>query len=135
MKSRNPILYVEDDEVDAQMVKNAFEDLKIPNPLFLAEDGEKGLLALRERQKFSLILLDLNMPRMNGFEFLTAVKQAEDLRHIPVVILTSSVDEKERKRCFGLGAAGYLVKPVEYSRLIELIKTLHQYWTLSELPE
>lgn len=135
MKSRNPILYVEDDDVDAQMVKNAFEDLKIPNPLFLAEDGEKGLSALREHQKYSLILLDLNMPRMNGLEFLAAVKRDEGFKHIPVVILTSSIDEKERKKCFSLGAAGYLVKPVEYSKLIELVKTLHQYWTLSELPE
>ena len=81
-----------------------------------------------------LILLDLNMPRMNGTEFLAAIKADELLRAIPVVVLTTSQEDRDRLRAFGLSAAGYMVKPVDYPQFVDVIRTLRDYWMKSETP-
>ena len=137
MKNRKPVLLVEDDVVDAMTVKRAFKDLRFVNRLDTVENGEEALAYLRkpENEIPCVILLDLNMPRMNGIEFLTVAKQDLNLRSIPTVVLTSSEEEQDRVDSFDLSVAGYMVKPVDYRRFVEVIRTIDVYWTLSRLPE
>ena len=82
-----------------------------------------------------IILLDLNTPRMNGIEFLKIIKNDKKYKKIPVIVLTTSREERDKVDSFELGVAGYMVKPVDYLQFVEVIKTIHLYWTLSELPE
>jgi len=130
-------LLVEDDSVDAMTVSRAFKDLKILNPLAHSGNGEEALAYLRDwsNEKPCVILLDLNMPKMNGTEFLKVVKADADLRKIPVVVLTTSREEFDIVQSFQLSVAGYIVKPVDYKNFVEAIRTIDLYWTLSELPE
>jgi CheY-like chemotaxis protein len=132
-----PVLLVEDDRADAIIIKRAFNDLKVPNELVNKVDGEDALEYLRDQanKKPCIILLDLNMPRMNGFEFLKIVKADDVLKSIPVVVLTTSAEERDVVEGFGLGIAGYIVKPVSYAESVEAMKTLNMYWTLSRLPK
>ena len=136
MRTNKPILLVEDDRVDAMTVQRALKQIKVINRLDIAVDGEEALAVLRDpgREKPCIILLDLNMPRMNGIEFLRAAKEDEALRPIPVVVLTTSKDEQDKVDSFNLGVAGYMVKPVDYAQFVEVVKTIDLYWTLSELP-
>ena len=137
MKEKRSILLVEDDDVDAMSVKRALKDLNVTNRLFHAENAESALTFLKntENERPTIILLDINMPGMNGLELLKILKQDPDLRHIPVIILTTSRSEMERYESFFTGAAGYMVKPVEYQQFVEVMRTINLYWTLSELPE
>jgi CheY-like chemotaxis protein len=99
-------------------------------------DGEEAINYLRTESntKPSVILLDLNMPKMDGTEFLTIVKADEALKKIPVVVLTTSDSEQDITKSFDLGAAGYMVKTVDYEKFMDTISTINLYWTLSELP-
>ena len=137
MRSRKPILLVEDDRVDVMTVRRALKEIKVTNRLDVAGNGEEALAHLRDPHNESpcLILLDLNMPRMNGIEFLRVAKQDEALKKIPVVVLTTSRDEQDKLDSFDLGVAGYMIKPVDYGQFVEVIKTIDLYWTLSEFPE
>lgn len=131
-----PILLIEDDDVDAMTVKRALRDLKVSNPLERVENGEEGLRRLRDAGKNMpcIILLDLNMPIMNGVEFLAAINEDTRLRLLPVVILTTSEEERDKLETFQHGIAGYMTKPVGYSQFVEVIRTINLYWTISELP-
>jgi CheY-like chemotaxis protein len=136
-KNLKPILLVEDDRVDVMTVKRALKELDISTPLKVTRNGEEALAYLREatNHKPSIILLDLNMPKMNGIEFLTIVKQDPALRRIPVVVLTTSKEEQDRVASFDLSVAGYMIKPVDYTQFVEIMRTIKNYWMLSELPE
>lgn len=136
VKSGRPILFVEDDHVDAMAVERIFKEIGIPNKLYVANNGEEALILLKEegREKPCFVLLDLNMPRMNGLEFLKIIKQDNDLKHIPVIILTSSNEEQDIIESFNLGVAGYMVKPLDYNEFVEIIRAVSNYWQLSELP-
>ena len=136
MRDSKPILLVEDDRVDTMMVERAFKDIKIANPLVRTTTGEQALEYLRNEsnKKPCVILLDLNMPRMNGMEFLEVIKADETLKKIPVAALTTSREEHDIADCFKLGVAGYIVKPVDYKKFVEAIRAIDLYWTLSELP-
>jgi len=137
MRNSKPILLVEDDSVDAMTVKRAFKDLKVLNPLVLTTNGEEALQYLRDKsnKKPCVILLDLNMPKMDGIEFLKIVKADEVLKKIPVVVLTTSKEESDIVESFKLSVAGYIVKPVDYKKFVEAIRAIELYWTLSELPD
>jgi len=130
------MLLVEDDQVDAMTVRRALKEIKVTNRLHVASDGEQALAYLREPENETpcIILLDLNMPRMNGVEFLQEIKQDGALKCIPVVVLTSSREERDRVDSFDLGVAGYMLKPVDYAQFVEVVRTIDLYWTLSELP-
>ena len=135
-KSLN-ILLVEDDQVDVMNVKRAFERNKIANPLFVAGDGIEGLELLRSGKiprERRLVLLDLNMPRMNGIEFLRALRADDELHLTPVVVLTTSDDERDKINAYDLNVAGYLLKPVTFVNFVEAMAALNKYWTLVELP-
>lgn len=131
------ILLVEDDEVDVMNVQRAFKKNNIRNPLFLAGNGLDALEVLRSSRMprdRRLILLDLNMPRMGGIEFLRELRADPELRHIPVVVLTTSNDDRDRVEAYNLNVAGYILKPVTLANFIETMAALNKYWTLSELP-
>ena len=131
------ILLVEDDEVDVMNVKRAFDKNKILNPLYVASNGLEALSMLREGkvpQARRLVLLDLNMPGMSGIEFLRELRADPKLRLTPVVVLTTSGDEKDRIDAYDFHVAGYLRKPVEFPNFMELTAALNKYWTLVELP-
>jgi CheY-like chemotaxis protein len=137
IKNLKPILLVEDDRVDVMTVKRALRELEISTPLEVTRNGEEALAYLREatNRKPAIILLDLNMPKMNGIEFLKIVKQDPVLRRIPVVVLTTSKEEQDRVASFDLSVAGYMIKPVDYAQFVEIMRAIKDYWILSELPE
>ncbi|UCC98513.1 MAG: response regulator [Phycisphaerales bacterium] len=136
MRSSKPILLVEDDSVDVMTVKRAFKELDVSNQLVPAGDGEEALAYLRNQRmaRPCVILLDLNMPKMSGTEFLRIVKADEALKTIPVIVFTTSSTEQDIANSFELGAAGYMVKSIDYDTFIDTIKTIDLYWTLSKLP-
>jgi CheY-like chemotaxis protein len=131
------ILLVEDDDVDVMNVRRAFQRAHVSNPLHVASNGLEALDMLRggaiplDRR---LVLLDLNMPRMNGIEFLRVVRADAALRSLPVVVLTTSNDERDKVDAYNLNVAGYLLKPVTFSDFVDLMAALNKYWMLVEMP-
>jgi CheY-like chemotaxis protein len=131
------ILLVEDDEVDVLNVRRAFQKNHITNPLFVASNGLEALEQLRGNmipRDRRIVLLDLNMPKMNGIEFLQELRRDPELRVTPVVVLTTSNAERDRIEAYNLNVAGYLLKPVTFSNFCEVMTTLNKYWALVELP-
>jgi CheY-like chemotaxis protein len=136
MKDSKPILLVEDDIVDALTVKKALAEIKVTNALVHKANGEEALKYLNDdyNLKPSLIFLDLNMPKMNGVEFLRLVKASSTLKRIPVIVLTTSKDEQDIIDTFELSVAAYMVKSVDYARFVEMLRAVDLYWTFSEMP-
>ena len=136
MRDCRPILLLEDDTVDAMTVKRALKELHVLNPLVRVANGEEALVYLRDdsKEKPCVILLDLNMPKMNGIEFLKVAKADEKLKRIPAIVLTTSKDDQDRLKTFQLSIAGFVVKPVDYVKFVEAMRIVNLYWTLSELP-
>ena len=136
------LLLVEDDEVDVMNVKRAFKKHNITNPLFVASNGLEALQMLRGQEEKSsfvpstrrLILLDLNMPNMGGIEFLKELRSDPELRSTPVIVLTTSNQDKDRVEAYHLNVAGYILKPVTFANFAETMVALNKYWTLCELP-
>lgn len=138
------ILMAEDDEDDRMLAREALRESRVLNNLLFVEDGVELLNYLHRKGKYadessypppSLILLDLNMPRMDGREALAHIKSDPALRAIPVVILTTSKAEEDMIKGYDLGAASYITKPVNFRNLVELMKALGQYWIeFVELP-
>lgn len=137
MRNCKPVLLVEDDTIDAMTVRRAFRDLKVTNPLAHSLNGEEALAYLTEEGNPTpcVILLDLNMPKMNGTEFLKIIKADPALKKIPVIVLTTSNEERDILESFRRSVAGYIVKPVDYQKFLDAVRTINLYWTLSELPE
>jgi len=137
MKETDSILLVEDDQLDQKSVKRALKDLMVLNPLNIVESGIQAIDFLENKQQKNpcLILLDLNMPQMNGIEFLKIYnnKFRQDVA-APVVVLTTSEEESDIVESYQLGVAGYMLKPVDYKRFIETMRTIHLYWHLSLTP-
>ena len=131
------VLLVEDDEVDVMNVRRAFQKNHIANPLFVAGDGVEALELLRSGKipkERRIVLLDLNMPRMNGIEFLRTLRGDPELRSTTVVVLTTSNDERDKVHAYDLNVAGYLLKPVTFGNFCEVMAALNKYWTLVEMP-
>jgi CheY-like chemotaxis protein len=131
------ILLVEDDDVDVMNVRRAFKKNNIANPLFLASDGIDALDQLRNGAVPSdrrIILLDLNMPKMNGIEFLRELRRDPALAPTPVIVLTTSNDDRDRIEAYNLNVAGYILKPVTFTNFCEVMAALNKYWALVELP-
>lgn len=136
------ILLLEDDEVDVMNVKRAFKKNNITNPLYVAENGLEGLEMLRGKNgkapvvpnQRRLILLDLNMPKMSGLEFLNELRKDSQLMSTPVIVLTTSDEDRDRVEAYNFNVAGYILKPVTFSNFAEAMVTLNKYWALCELP-
>jgi CheY-like chemotaxis protein len=135
------ILLVEDNPGDAYLTRAAIGEARLHAELDLVTDGIEALAFLRREPPFAvaerphLILLDLNMPRMDGRQFLTEIKRDENLRAIPVVVLTTSDVERDIVASYDLGASGYITKPVNFENLVVALRSLEGYWfALVRLP-
>jgi len=144
MNSRKVIvLMAEDNEHDIIATKRAWKKNNIANPLYIVTDGEECLDFLHHRGKYaqselpkpSLLLLDINMPRMNGLEVLEHIRSDKDLRRLPVVVLTTSKAEEDKMRSYDLGVNAYIVKPVDFDKFVEAVKAINLFWELVELPQ
>jgi CheY-like chemotaxis protein len=128
------VLLVEDDPGDVLMTREAFEDNKVVNRLQVVSDGVSALTFLRKEGEFAdaptpdLVLLDLNLPRMDGREVLEAMKSDENLRSIPVVVLTTSEAEEDVVRSYSLHANAYVTKPVDFDRFIEVVRQIDEFF-------
>jgi chemotaxis family two-component system response regulator Rcp1 len=128
------ILLVEDNSGDIRLTREALRDAKVPNHLSVAMDGAEAMAMLRREGKYSevlqtdLILLDLNLPRMSGREVLAAIKHDDRLKHIPVVILTTSQAEQDILESYRLQANAYITKPVDLEQFLRVIRIIEQFW-------
>jgi two-component system, chemotaxis family, response regulator Rcp1 len=135
------ILLVEDSPGDVKLTQEALRDAEVPNVLHVARDGEEAMRFLRREGEFAgkprpdLILLDLNMPRMDGREVLGVIKADADLRRIPVIILTTSQSEDDIAEAYSLAANCYVAKPVDLDEFLDVVRAIDDFWlTLVKLP-
>jgi CheY-like chemotaxis protein len=131
------ILLVDDDLVDVMNVRRAFERGHITDPIWVASDGIEALELLRGTTlpaDHRLVLLDINMPRMNGLELLRELRADPALHATPVVVLTTSNDDRDRTEAYAHNVAGYLLKPVTFADFVDMISALHHYWARVQLP-
>lgn len=144
MERNVPILLVEDDETDIETVKRAFAKVRVTNPLFVTKNGKEALEFLRHEGQFSkpedsprpgLILLDLNMPVMDGKEFLRIMREDDSLKNIAVFVLTTSAEEEDVLASYNYYVAGYIIKPVRFDNFVQAVQVLNSYWTLSVIPK
>jgi CheY-like chemotaxis protein len=133
----------EDNEHDIVATKRAWKKHYIANPLYIVNDGEECLDFLRQKGKYSepgvaprpgILLLDINMPKMDGLSVLKEIRKDEDLRRLPVIILTTSKAEEDRLKGYDLGVNAYVVKPVGFENFSEAVRTISLFWQLVELP-
>ena len=131
------VLLIEDDDIDAKSVERAFKKLKIGNPIIRAKDGVMALELLRDGNvsRPNLILLDLNMPRMGGIEFLAELRQDDNLRNSVVFVLTTSKDDQDKLAAYEKNIAGYIVKENLQLGFSDLVNLLDCYWKIVELPD
>lgn len=134
-KTQFVMLLAEDDPDDQLLAREALEATGLPHRLITLDDGQElidylapAAAAVQEGELPDLIVIDLNLPRLNGRQVLEILKQSERLRHIPVVVLTTSKDEEDVLRCYDLGAAGFFTKPVSFEGLVHVLESIDQYW-------
>ena len=137
LKRSIPILMAEDDEDDRLLAQDAFDESCLANPLFFVNDGEELLDYLYHRGRYGaaeqfplpgLILLDLNMPKKDGREALQEIKADANLKHIPIIVLTTSHEEEDVIRSYSLGVSSFITKPVTFEQLVEVIQCIGHYW-------
>lgn len=135
------ILLVEDNPADVELTLRAFKRRKLSNPIAVARDGEEALDYVYRRGAFTdgapipgVILLDLRLPKTDGLEVLRELKRHPVYRHIPVVVLTTSDEEGDIKKSYELGAASYIVKPVEFEKFQEVVERIDLYWIVTNVP-
>jgi CheY-like chemotaxis protein len=135
------VLLVEDDPGDVLMIREAFSDRKVASRLHVVSDGLEAMQWLRRERAYAaaprpdLVLLDLNLPRMNGLEVLAQLKAEEQFRQIPVVVLTTSESEEDVQRSYALHANAYVAKPVDYEKFIEVVQRIDDFFTsVARLP-
>jgi two-component system response regulator len=143
MHAKRKILLVEDNDIDAELAIRAFQRGKITNPLVRARDGVEALDYLFARGKYAasayelpaFVLLDLNIPKISGFDVLKAIRADERTRHLPVIVLSSSGEERDLIRAYQHFANSYIVKPLDYDQFVTTARQLSLYWTeLNEPP-
>ena len=129
------ILLVEDDEVDVMNVKRAFTKNNIKNELFVAGNGVEALEMLRSLiiPLPRIIILDINMPKMNGIEFLKILREDEKLKNISVFVMTTSNEDSDKINAYNLNVAGYILKPLSFEKFITSVATLKNFWSLCEM--
>jgi two-component system, response regulator len=134
---KQPILVVEDDPVDQEMIVLAFKRASVENPVITVSNGQEALESLGARRKFqwrrvsdlpAVIILDLNMPQMDGFEFLRRVKADQRFAAIPIVVLTTSQFERDLTQSYALGASSCLTKPADFEQLVKIAAEVDQHW-------
>jgi CheY-like chemotaxis protein len=134
MKKKLNVLLVEDNLIEVMKMRRTVSLLDLEHNIIVANNGEDALQNLEDKRKFpDLILLDLNMPKVGGIEFLAILKKNDDIKHIPTVILTTSDNQKDLEECYRLGVSGYVLKPLKYDDYVEKIKNVLSYWSMNEL--
>jgi CheY-like chemotaxis protein len=141
MSALFPILLVEDSAVDVDLALRAFRRRKLANPVTVVRDGEEAIDYVHRRGAFAngapipgLVLLDLWLPKVDGIEVLQAMKSHPVFRTVPVVVLTTSAEDRDVRRSYELGASGYVVKPAEFEKFLEVVERIDLYWVLTNLP-
>ena len=143
MEAQREILLVEDDDADAELALRAFQEAKVLNPLVRVHDGVEALDYLFARGKYSardaydlpvFVLLDLNIPKISGLKVLEAIRADKGTRHLPVIVLSSSGEERDRLGAYNHFANSYVVKPLDYDQFISAMQQLSIYWTLLNTP-
>ena len=136
------ILLIEDDSVDVMNVQRAFKKNNITNPLHIAFNGVEALNMLRGtngKPKLNppprIILLDINMPKMNGLEFLRELRNDPELNSISVFVMTTSNDDQDKIEAYRLNVAGYILKPLSFEKFVNAVSILNSYWKLCEQPD
>ncbi len=134
MKQKLKILLIEDDMIEVMKVNRTISSLKLPHEVVEVSNGEEALDYLKSENSLpDIILLDLNMPKMNGVEFLNILRNDKVLRYLPTIILTTSSNQKDILECYKAGVAGYIVKPLKYEDYVKKLKHLLEYWSVNEL--
>ncbi|MGK0420967.1 MAG: CheY-like chemotaxis protein [Polaribacter sp.] len=134
MKKQLNVLLVEDNLIEVMKMRRTVSLLDLKHNIIVANNGEDALEHLEDKSKFpDLILLDLNMPKVGGIEFLAILKKNNETKHIPTVILTTSDNQKDLEECYRLGVSGYVLKPLKYDDYVEKIKNVLSYWSMNEL--
>lgn len=130
------ILLIEDDEVDILNIKRALKANNLSNNLQIARNGLEGLELIQDKSipDPKVILLDINMPKMNGIEFLQELRQMEKYKQLPVFIMTTSNDDNDKYDAYNLNVAGYILKPLSFDKFVEAVKKLSDYWKIIEFP-
>lgn len=126
------VLFIEDDMIETMKLHRALDKVGAKHKILEATNGEEALEILKETLP-DIILLDLNMPRMSGIEFLSILKADDKLKYLPTIILTTSENRTDLLKCFEIGIAGYVVKPLKYEEYEERIRKVFDYWEMSEL--
>jgi len=128
------ILLIEDDMIEVMKLNRTIAKLNYPHKIIEAKNGEDALDILYKKDSLpDIILLDLNMPKLNGIEFLEILKNNNELKYIPTIILTTSNNRKDMLECYKIGIAGYVIKPLKFDDYIEIIKRVLDYWSANEL--
>lgn len=127
------VLLIEDDKIEQMKLQRVTSKFDMNLEIATAENGEQALEILSTLEEVNLIVLDLNMPRMNGLEFLTELRKNEKWKYVPVIILTTSSHKEDIQRSYRLGISGYLVKPLRYEDYSSLVSAMFNYWTNCEL--
>ncbi len=128
------ILLIEDDEIEVMKFNRVMGNIKLAHKIVEANNGEEAIKILKERESIpDIIVLDLNMPKINGIEFLSMLKNDDFLKYIPAIILTTSSNHKDVLECYRIGIAGYLIKPLKYEDYVNKITKLVDYWSSNEL--
>lgn len=137
------VLMAEDDEHDVMATRRAWKSNRMVNPLYVVNDGEECLDYLHHRGAYAdpasspvpgILLLDINMPKMDGLETLKAIRESRDFKHLPIIMLTTSQAEEDRVKSYALGANAYIVKPIGFENFSAAIRTINLFWKLVELP-
>lgn len=126
------VLFIEDDMIETMKLHRALDKVGSKHKILEATNGEEALEILKNTLP-DIILLDLNMPRMSGIEFLSILKADDKLKYLPTIILTTSENRTDLLKCFEIGIAGYVVKPLKYEEYEERIRKVFDYWEMSEL--
>lgn len=130
------VLLIEDDVIEVMKLNRAISSLNLSHKIVEANNGEEALKILQKKDELpDIILLDLNMPKINGIEFLTILKKDDVLKYIPTIILTTSSNQKDLLECYEIGIAGYILKPLKYEDYVDKIEKLLAYWSINELKQ
>lgn len=136
MKNNLNVLLIEDDTIEVMKLNRTISKLQLNHTIIEANNGNDALKILEQKNKLpDIILLDLNMPKINGIEFLSILKNDDKLKYIPTIILTTSNNKKDLLECYKIGISGYILKPLKYEEYMSKIEKVLSYWSINQLIE
>ncbi|MDO5975112.1 response regulator [Flavivirga jejuensis] len=136
MKNNLKVLLIEDDMIEIMKFNRVVASLKLQHTIIEANNGEDALKILQKKDELpDIILLDLNMPKINGIEFLNILKKDNTLKYIPTIILTTSNNQNDLLECYKIGIAGYVLKPLKYDDYVSKMEKILAYWSINELKQ